>query len=237
MSCFHNRLSKPIETLIASRSFDRPPEKRPESNLSLLLDSAIRTIHFCLRAPLLRTGLYALIMVGAIYAPVTALDRQSLLDARAGTLKKLIVHEAPRNVSTLPMLTQDGQEDMLSNHFGSVLVVNFWATWCAPCRKEMPALDRLQELFPHEQVKVIAIATGRNEAAGITSFLESAGVDDLLIRLDPRLSLSTAMGVRGLPATILVNRNGKEVARLTGDAEWDSDSAQQIIRHLVNPDA
>ena len=149
-------------------------------------------------------------------------------------MRKLIVHESPRTLNPSPILTGDGKEEQLSAHFGPVLVVNFWATWCAPCRKEMPSLDRLQAEFEIDDVKVLAIASGRNEEAKIDAFLDSVDVHNLAIRLDPTLSVASSLLVRGLPVTLLLNRKGEEVARLTGDAEWDSPSALRIVKLLAD---
>ena len=149
-------------------------------------------------------------------------------------MRKLIVHESPKSVLFPPLLTQAGQEEDIKSQFGPVLVVNFWATWCAPCRKEMPSLQNLQQEFSMEDVKVLAIATGRNEQSRIQSFLESINAKDLTVRLDPNLKVATALQVRGLPVTILLDRDGKEVARLVGDAKWDSESAINILKRLVS---
>lgn len=148
-------------------------------------------------------------------------------------MRKLVIHASPKSLTVPPMLTESGEEEELSEHFGPVLVINFWATWCAPCRKEMPSLNRLQAEFSADDVKVLAIAVGRNEQAKIKSFLESVDAQNLTIRLDPKLQLSAALQVRGLPVTMVLDRQGNEVARLIGDAEWDSESAVQILGEIA----
>ena len=114
---------------------------------------------------------------------------------------------------------------------GQVIVANFWATWCAPCRHEMPSLDRLQAAMP--EIAVVPVATGRNAVAGIQRFFEEEGIKNLPILRDPKSELARSMGVFGLPITVIVNPEGQEVARLIGDAEWDSDSAKAILAALV----
>ncbi len=237
MSCRQSLLSNPTETLMDSRISDGAPENRPESALSLFLVSVIRLIRTSRRQSLRSAEcavLYALALTGAICAEAAAFERQPLAALQEGTMRKLVVHDSPKPVSVPPMLTEAGAEEKLSDHFGPVLVVNFWATWCAPCRKEMPSLDRLQAQFPPEDVKVIAVAAGRNEKTRIRSFLESVNAENLTVRLDPKLKLAAALRVRGLPATILLSRDGEEVARLVGDAEWDSASAVRILRHIAD---
>ena len=152
---------------------------------------------------------------------------------REGTMKKLIFHPAPKPVSEIPFQTPDGTEKTLADYKGKVVVLNFWATWCAPCRKEMPALDRLQAEFGGENFEVVTIATGRNAVPGIRKFFEEVDVTNLPILLDPRQTLAREMSVLGLPITLILNPEGEEIARLLGDAEWDGESAKAIVAALL----
>lgn len=236
MSCLQSLLSNPIEALMASRTSAAAPENRPLSILSETLLSAIRPARRLLRQTLRRAGplvLYALPMVGAICAEAAAFDREALIEARQGTMRKLIFHNEPRPVSAPPMLTEDGAETGIDTFKDRVVVLNFWATWCAPCRKEMPSLGRLQAEFDTEDLKVIALATGRNEQPKVKRFLDSIDVHNLTVFYDPRLRIAAAMGIRGLPATVILDRSGKEIARLTGDAAWDDESALHIFREIA----
>ncbi|MDO5643644.1 MAG: TlpA disulfide reductase family protein, partial [Paracoccus sp. (in: a-proteobacteria)] len=112
---------------------------------------------------------------------------------------------------------------------------NFWATWCAPCREEMPALNNLQTLMGGDDFQVVTIASGRNPLPAIDKFFSEAGVDALPVLLDPRQRLAREFGVMAMPATILIDRDGNEVARLMGPAEWDSPAAIQIVTELTAP--
>jgi len=111
--------------------------------------------------------------------------------------------------------------------------VNFWATWCVPCREEMPALDALQGEFGGERFQVVTIATGRNELAAIDRFYKGAGIQHLPVLLDPRQAVARDMGVLGLPSSVLLGPDGNEIARLIGDAEWYSPSARAIVAALL----
>jgi thiol-disulfide isomerase/thioredoxin len=150
---------------------------------------------------------------------------------RDGDMKKLVLHEAPVALPEAVLLDADDADRSLADYRGKWVVLNFWATWCAPCRHEMPSLDRLQAAMP--ELAVVPVATGRNAVEGIRRFFEEAEVKSLPILRDPRSELSRAMGVLGLPVTVIVNPEGEEVARLIGDAEWDSDSAKAILAALV----
>jgi thiol-disulfide isomerase/thioredoxin len=152
--------------------------------------------------------------------------------AREGTMKKLLFSE-PMEVSGESFTDPDGGEYRLSDFAGKHVVLNFWATWCAPCRKEMPMLSELQSEFGGETFEVVTIATGRNSVPGIRKFFDEVGVDNLPLYLDPKSALGRDMAVLGLPITVILDPEGREIARMRGDAEWNSDSAKAVIRALI----
>jgi thiol-disulfide isomerase/thioredoxin len=150
---------------------------------------------------------------------------------RDGDMKKLMLLDAPVAVPEAVLLDAEDAEHSLADYKGKWVVLNFWATWCAPCRHEMPSLDRLQTAMP--DIAVVPVATGRNAVEGIKRFFDDAGVTALPIRRDPQSELARAMHVMGLPVTVILNPEGQEVARLIGDAEWDSDSAKAVLGALA----
>ena len=145
-------------------------------------------------------------------------------------MKKLSLSE-PVDVPEAVLLDASEAEHTLAEYKGKWVVLNFWAVWCAPCRSEMPSLDRLQAAMP--EIAVLPVATGRNAPVAIAKFYAEAGVTGLPVLRDPKSALARQMGVMGLPVTVIVNPDGAEVARLIGDAEWDSDNARQIIAALM----
>lgn len=169
--------------------------------------------------------LYTALVLGANLASA---DVASL---REGDMKKLMLLEAPVAVPEAVLLDAEDAEHSLAEYKGKWVVLNFWATWCAPCRREMPSLERLQAAMP--EVAVVPVATGRNAVEGIRRFFEEAGVTTLPILRDPQSELAHAMGVMGLPVTVILNPEGQEVARLIGDAEWDSESAKAVMAALA----
>ncbi|MGR3622739.1 TlpA disulfide reductase family protein [Pseudophaeobacter sp.] len=188
-------------------------------------------------------SLYIALSLGANAAwvtPATATDRSAdvaqLEALRDGSLKRLVIHSTPRDVSDAEFFLEDetGMAS-LADYQGKVVVLNFWATWCAPCRKEMPQLSELQEEFGGDDFEVLTIATGRNTPAGIAKFFDENGITNLPRHQDPKQALAREMAVIGLPITVLLNRDGKEVARLLGDAEWNSDSAKAIVAEMIGP--
>ena len=154
--------------------------------------------------------------------------------AKAAGFVKLIPTE-PTDVSDAAFLDADGNELTLADYKGKALLLNFWATWCAPCREEMPALDALQAELGGDDFQVLTIATGRNSREAIDKFFAEESIENLPILTDAKQNLSRDLGVMGLPVSVLVSADGQEVARLPGDADWASDAAKQVIRELIAP--
>jgi thiol-disulfide isomerase/thioredoxin len=178
----------------------------------------------------------AALYTGALLAANGALA-QDLAALQDGDMRKLVLHESPVEVSTTAFEGDDGAEMTLQDLRGEVVVVNFWATWCAPCREEMPTLARLQEELGDEGVRVATIATGRNDPVELDRFLQEAGAGALPQWRDPSQALAREMGVLGLPITVILDREGQEVARLQGDADWSSESALAILRAIATDEA
>ncbi|UWR68896.1 TlpA family protein disulfide reductase [Phaeobacter inhibens] len=179
--------------------------------------------------------LYMALTLGANAA--LAADPAVLADMRQGDMKKLVLHSTPKPVSSAEFQLADGAGTAtLGDYKGKIVLLNFWATWCAPCRKEMPQLSELQEEFGGDDFEVLTLATGRNSPVGIQKFFDDTGITNLPRHQDPRQAVAREMAVLGLPITVLLNREGEEIARLRGDAEWNSDSAKTIIRALIASD-
>lgn len=168
---------------------------------------------------------FALAAQGAVAADLAAL--------RVGDMKKLAFTE-PTALPEVVLLDDTGTERNLAEWRGKVLVVNFWATWCASCRVEMPSLDRLQGAMGSDDFQVLTIATGRNAMPAIEKFFAEAGVTRLQILRDERQKLARGLGILGLPVTLILDREGREVARMIGDAAWDGPEAQALLTALVS---
>jgi thiol-disulfide isomerase/thioredoxin len=121
----------------------------------------------------------------------------------------------------------------LSHWRGRVVLVNLWATWCAPCIKEMPALDNLQKLMGGPGFEVLTLSQDRGGAATVKAYFARQGINNLKIYLDTDSSAGRALGTRGLPTTILVDAKGREALRVEGAHEWDSPAAQAVIKQVM----
>lgn len=160
-------------------------------------------------------------------------DFSAVAEMREGDMRKLNFHSAPKEVSQNSFLTEDGGEATLGDYKGKVVLLNFWATWCAPCRHEMPMLSELQTELSGADFEVLTLATGRNMVPAMQKFFDEIGVDNLPLHRDPKQSVAREMAVFGLPATIIIDRAGKEIARLQGDADWSSENARAILSAVI----
>ena len=149
----------------------------------------------------------------------------------AGDMRKLQIHDVPAAVPEGALLDLADAPRSLAEWRGGWVLVNFWATWCAPCRKEMPGLARLAKTG---DIAVVTVATGRNPPEAIDRFMTEIGVSDLTVLRDPTSALARTMGILGLPMTVVLDPEGREAARLIGDADWDGTDAAAALAALRN---
>ena len=142
-------------------------------------------------------------------------------------------HEAPRPVATLGFEDADGRPRTLAGFRDRVVLLNVWATWCVPCREEMPALDRLQQKLGGPDFEVVALSIDAGGAEAVKRFYGETGVRALAVYVDPASRSIGSLGLVGIPATLLIDRSGREIGRRTGPAEWDGLEALRMIEsHL-----
>ncbi len=137
-----------------------------------------------------------------------------------------------------PVKDLSGKDVTFSDFHGELVLLNFWATWCAPCVAEMPSLERLQIHFEGQPFRVLAVSLDRQGTQKVLPFLKRLGLERLQILLDPRGHLSREVVVSGLPTTYLINQDGQILGGLLGPAEWDSEDAIALIEYyLKTPEA
>jgi thiol-disulfide isomerase/thioredoxin len=181
---------------------------------------------------MLRLSVAVLYTALAIGANAARADIGAAEALREGDMRKLAFHQDAIPLPDIALVDAGETAVSLEQWRGQWVVLNFWATWCAPCRKEMPSLDALEGAMGGP-LAVVPVATGRNSVQGIEKFFAEAGVTRLPVLRDPKSALARAMGVMGLPVTVIVNPQGQEVARLIGDANWDSESARAVLAALM----
>ncbi|EHL96750.1 redoxin family protein [Acetobacteraceae bacterium AT-5844] len=147
--------------------------------------------------------------------------------------RTLVTIEPPKPVPPLTFTDAEGKPYDLGDFDGRMLLVNLWATWCAPCVAEMPALDRAQQALEAEGWSVLPLSSDRGGKAQVEPFYQRTGLKHLRIWLDPRGAAGRQLGARGLPTTVIIDRQRREVARLEGEAEWDSPDMLARLRALA----
>lgn len=163
---------------------------------------------------------------------------QRLAPFAKGELAAVQVAKTPKPLPALAFTGPDGQPRTLADFKGKTVLLNLWATWCVPCRKEMPALDALQAKLGGADFEVVAVNIDTRNLDKPKAWLEEAGIRSLAYHADPQArtfqDLKAAGKAFGMPTTVLVGPNGCELAHLAGPAEWASDEALAFIRAALN---
>ena len=141
------------------------------------------------------------------------------LYAETGTLKKIIFEEKPGFTSIFEDVSSKNYS--LSDFSGKLTLVNLWATWCKPCKEEMPSLDRLQGKFDKDKFEVIAINLDRGSKTKAKSFFIDNNIENIALYFDSKNSIPREIKALGLPATILIDQNGMQIAKYLGPADWE----------------
>lgn len=140
------------------------------------------------------------------------------------------VHESPRPLPDIQFENGQGEAMTLADFRGKVVLLNIWATWCAPCRREMPTLERLQAQLGGPDFEVVALSLDRQGLPVVKEFYAELGLRELGMYVDASGKASRELSALGVPTTLLIDREGNELGRLAGPAEWDSPEMVSFIR-------
>jgi thiol-disulfide isomerase/thioredoxin len=138
------------------------------------------------------------------------------------------------DIAEVRFVDADGRRMSLADFRGKQVLLNIWATWCGPCRAEMPTLDRLQTLLGGPDFEVVALSIDHEGVDVIRDFYAELGLQALRIYVDPSTMATVNLNVRGVPTTLLLDRNGREIGRYAGPAEWDGEAAVSAIRERLS---
>jgi thiol-disulfide isomerase/thioredoxin len=179
------------------------------------------------------------------------IHRRSILATASATLAATTLPRKPRAETLAPLsegldpisppqdppdgvfVTPDGATHHLTDFKGRGMVVNMWATWCAPCVAEMPSLQTLSKALAPSDIAVLPLSSDRGGAAAVQAWYTAHDITALPVLLDPKGTLARAFSARGIPTTVIINTSGMIVARLEGAADWSAPAAQVLIQKLV----
>ena len=148
-------------------------------------------------------------------------------------LNNLVISEIPKPISPIIFKDFSGNELNLKNYHGKLIIINFWATWCAPCKKEMPSLDRLYQNNNFKNLEILAINVEELNIQKVKNFFVDLDIKKLKIFFDYNLNLVNAFKLRGVPTTILINKKGEEFARIIGEVNFQN---KKFVRWLLKYD-
>ena len=151
----------------------------------------------------------------------------------SGHMAAFVYKPEPSDLPAIKFVDAKGEARSLADWKGKTVLLNLWATWCAPCRKEMPDLDKLQAELGGATFEVVALGVDRGGVKAAEKFLEQVGTKRLALYVDGTAKMANELRVIGLPATLLIDAQGREVGRLLGPADWASDDAKALIRSVM----
>jgi thiol-disulfide isomerase/thioredoxin len=150
-------------------------------------------------------------------------------------LGQFIPASRPRPAPQVGFADLTGKAVRLDDFAGKLVLVNLWATWCAPCREEMPSLERLQTRLG-DKITILAISEDMGGGKAVEPFIAKLGLKEVKTYLDPKNAVGQAFKVDGLPTSFLIDRQGRVLGRVEGGAEWDSPKMLAVIEPLLAPD-
>jgi thiol-disulfide isomerase/thioredoxin len=148
---------------------------------------------------------------------------------------ELLVHNSHRRLTDFTFSDGSGRTLTLDHFRGTFILVNIWATWCLPCKEEMASLNHLVLLLANKNIRIVPISIDVSGAPSVQSFYERLGLKNLSIYVDPAKNVMDALAITGIPTTLLIGRDGREIGRMMGPAQWDAPESIKRITELAGP--
>jgi len=161
--------------------------------------------------------------------PVRNLRAETLRDLSSA----LVSTDPPVPAPDIAFVAANGNEYHLREFLGHGMVINFWATWCVPCVAEMPSLAALGSKLAPDDIAVLPLSSDRGGKSVVEAFYREHGITGLPVLLDPKGAAARMCGARGIPTSLIVDKLGRERARLEGAADWSTPAAARLLRSLV----
>ena len=139
-------------------------------------------------------------------------------------IKNLIINKELKEYTNLTILDDQNNQLNLSNYKGNILLLNFWATWCAPCKEEMPSLDLLKSNKDLNNLKIFPVNVGQDNVKKAKNFFDDLNIKNLDLYFDENINLTKKFALRGIPTSVLLNKNGKEFARVIGSIDFNEEN-------------
>ena len=155
----------------------------------------------------------------------------NVLSNETPNIKNIVINKELKTYDNITFLNSSKKIIKLSDYRGNLVLLNFWATWCAPCKKEMPSLDVLKGNSNFDNIEIFPINVGKDDLKKSNKFFEDLNIKNLKIEYDHPVTLAKALGLRGVPTTILFNKDGEEFARILGSIDFGDEKFLKWIKH------
>jgi thiol-disulfide isomerase/thioredoxin len=151
-----------------------------------------------------------------------------------GEMSRFMFADSPQSLDQISLTDLTDNDASLAQYRGKVVLVNVWATWCGPCVMEMPGLDHLSATMGSKDFAVVPVSIDRGGPHQAAPFLKRMGVQNMNPLFDHSNSIGRMLGASRIPVTLIIGRDGNEIGRLVGTADWDSDEAKALLRYFIS---
>ena len=145
-------------------------------------------------------------------------------------IKNIVIHKIPKIYNNVIFLDKNDQKININEYNGNLVILNFWATWCEPCKEEMPSLDKLQVSSEFDKIEIFAINIGKENQNKVNKFFTNFNIKNFDPYFDPPTTLAKKFSLRGIPTTILINKKGQEFARVIGSINFEDQNFVNWIK-------